>query len=1074
MQPEEKVAKDFPVHLVEAAIPEWSGVEYYKANPEDQRKLMKKGLATFQSDPEGFGELVSGGRRWAKYLKEERIDDFLKAAERDEASYAQESWLNTAIWLEALESHVEFLNERISSDLKNFDNPSEIVISPLNKDGASMDVHFLESILRDWPFKKSANDSSDAKLLRNDQLRLGKQVVPLDSKHWVELCSEENRHFLVFHSLRWIDALLRDEGLRQENNRKWVMLFDRWWSFVSNEESLSRIWNPTTLVQRATALALGKHLYDQLPGTLIETHVQALRKGLAQNIDAQLRQKAIAALLLILEGYDPESLRETGLWREINAALAKVIRDGGGLFAANSDEMLAARDSWSSFLIAIDPHSEFTGELLQRISQTEFWVQAHQPDGNVVPFGSKAASATELDSFPSLRYVRSHATEGQPPTNVRFVDPNGLVTGRTGWGETERNLTEETFWSIVSGPVRSRQEHQDAGRITFSSQGVNWLIDPYNDVCAGAENHSGVYVEGSRYRTNGSADLVVQRETDLVDDYVFRIGTYMPVAWRRHVTFARTANYLVVEDHLRASNEFSACVSWMINPKAEVALYGKSAYVSVDGKMVEIQFSSGQMGDLEVESIFNSEGVLLAHRLRAPVQGKTARVITLISDVVDTAAHKVSRVALGGNEYAFKVIDKRVDEQVIVTEAGAGITTSEVDVNEGVERVAQSIASGNLSDEEVLQQRAQVHKAIRENKAQVWNSFGSAASRERAIQSLKEVAQTEQVTGVRDHGLAAALIDLASVDLKNQIKDISIVHNYNRTAIVDWSGDHALQEFYQVPIYTSRDTASIPQFAEPKQIWSADLGELVLSSYNVEAPGDTLVVYFHGATDRTRHATPRFERLRSFATIGHGPLMFFADPTLDFDARMILSWFIGEESTNIHREMAKMISDYADKQNVKHVILVGNSGGGFTALQVSSYLDGVEVLSVNGQVDLGNYQPRIVDPARRAVYGVPADAETVSSDSRFNIIKRFQERGFNNRVMMYQNTGDDHHMKDHFQLFEDAFMEVNEQEKLFNVEKVFLGDGHVAPTADNYIKIIRGVIEDAHATGTEFRGLSGD
>lgn len=1072
LQPEEKVAKAFPVHLVETAIPEWSGVEYYKANPTDQKRLMKKGLATFQSDPDGFTDLMSKGRRWAKYLKEESVDGFLKAAERDEATYAHESWLNIAIWLESLETHAANLNERVSLALKNSSPATEIEISSLNSAEVNVDTCFLESILRDWPFKHSNNDSNDAKLLRDNELRLGNEVVPLDSEHWVELFSEENTQFLVFQSLRWIDPLIRNEEMRHENDRQWVALFDRWWSFISNEESLNRIWNPTTLVQRATALALGRHLFEQLPAALVETHMQALRKELAQSIDASLCQKAVAALVLIYDAHRPEELKEPALWREINAALDMVIRAGGGLFADNADEMLAAKDSWSTFLNAIDPQLEFTTELFQRIRETEFWVQTHQPDGSVVPFGSKAASDPVLDSLPSLRYVRSHATEGQPPTNVRFVDPNGLVTGRTGWGETERNLVEETFWSIVAGPIRSRKEHQDAGRITFSSQGVNWLVDPYDAELSSAKNHSGVFVEDSRYRTNGSADLVLQRETDLVDDYVFRINTYLPVAWRRHLTFARTANYLVVEDHLRASNEFKAYVNWMINPEAEVSVNGKSAFVSVEGKTLEIQFSSGQMGALELESVFDANGVMQAHRLRAPINGKTARVISVISDVVDADTHKVSRIGLGGNEYAFRVVDKRVDEQIIVTQSGAGITTSDIDVNDGVAQVAQAIASGNLSDEEVLQQRLNVHEAIRVNKAQVWNSLGSLESREKAIQRLKEVARSENVTGVRDHGLAAALIDLAGVDLKNMINDVGIVHNYNRTAIVDWAGENELQEYYQVPIYTSRDTSNTPEFSESKQIWSVDLGELVLSSYNAEASGDTLVVYFHGATDRTRHATPRYERLRSFATIGQGPLMFFADPTLDFDARMILSWFIGNEATNIHREMAQMISAYAQKQKVKHVVLVGNSGGGFTALQVSSFLDGVEVLSVNGQVDLGNYQTRIVDPAYRAVYGVSADSETVSSDPRFNIIKRLQDRGFNNRVMMYQNTGDDHHMKDHYQLFEDAFGDVNAQDNLFNVEKVFLGDGHVAPSAESYIKVIQGVIEEAHATGAEFKGTS--
>lgn len=199
--------------------------------------------------------------------------------------------------------------------------------------------------------------------------------------------------------------------------------------------------------------------------------------------------------------------------------------------------------------------------------------------------------------------------------------------------------------------------------------------------------------------------------------------------------------------------------------------------------------------------------------------------------------------------------------------------------------------------------------------------------------------------------------------------------------------------------------------------------------------------------------------------------MFFADPTLDFDARMILAWYIGNESVDVHGAMAEMITRYAAKKRVKHVVLVGNSGGGFTALQVSSYLKGVEVISVNGQVDLGNYQPRILDPAYRAVYGKPADGNAVSSDVRFNVIERFKKDGFNNRVLMHQNTGDDHHMKDHYQHFEDAFSSVNDREQLFNSEIVFLGDGHVAPSPEDYLQIIHEVIDVARSNGAVFKGL---
>ena len=77
--------------------------------------------------------------------------------------------------------------------------------------------------------------------------------------------------------------------------------------------------------------------------------------------------------------------------------------------------------------------------------------------------------------------------------------------------------------------------------------------------------------------------------------------------------------------------------------------------------------------------------------------------------------------------------DKRLNEQIIVTGSGSGIVPVDADPVEGIEQVLQAIASGNLTEDEVAQQRTNVQNAIRSSKKMVWDEHGSLESRRKAI-----------------------------------------------------------------------------------------------------------------------------------------------------------------------------------------------------------------------------------------------------------------------------------------------------------------------------------------------------
>ncbi|GAA4283360.1 hypothetical protein GCM10022261_08910 [Brevibacterium daeguense] len=113
LEPAERVEKRFPHEVVSRAIPAWAGVRYYKAHVADSRKSMAKKLATFDTDPEYFFNVFENPRAWPEYFNVEKIDGFLDIVRRGEALPFHESWLNRAVWVDYLDSHVAKLNRRV-------------------------------------------------------------------------------------------------------------------------------------------------------------------------------------------------------------------------------------------------------------------------------------------------------------------------------------------------------------------------------------------------------------------------------------------------------------------------------------------------------------------------------------------------------------------------------------------------------------------------------------------------------------------------------------------------------------------------------------------------------------------------------------------------------------------------------------------------------------------------------------------------------------------------------------------------------------------------------------------------
>lgn len=112
LEPDDRVNKIFPDEIVQRALPKWSEIRYYKAQVADSKRSMKRKLATYDTDPDYFHEAFRSPRLWPEFLRQDQIEEFLGIIETDEALPVHESWLNRALWIDRIDSHVEDLNRR--------------------------------------------------------------------------------------------------------------------------------------------------------------------------------------------------------------------------------------------------------------------------------------------------------------------------------------------------------------------------------------------------------------------------------------------------------------------------------------------------------------------------------------------------------------------------------------------------------------------------------------------------------------------------------------------------------------------------------------------------------------------------------------------------------------------------------------------------------------------------------------------------------------------------------------------------------------------------------------------------
>lgn len=174
-----------------------------------------------------------------------------------------------------------------------------------------------------------------------------------------------------------------------------------------------------------------------------------------------------------------------------------------------------------------------------------------------------------------------------------------------------------------------------------------------------------------------------------------------------------------------------------------------------------------------------------------------------------------------------------------------------------------------------------------------------------------------------------------------------------------------------------------------------------------------LVVLFHGAVDRSKHALPKFQGF--MPGIGMDHQLSIADPTLELDERLTVGWFAGSQKLRVQNAITSAVASVSENAKVSRRIYIGSSAGGYAALYYSWRDPGSICIAVNPQIDIGAYHKGHVSAYLKAAWP-SANAIAGVAGVDLNLASCYASH-FSNLVVYLQSCGDSHHFTNHFSKF---------------------------------------------------------
>lgn len=943
----------------------------------------------------------------------------------------------------------------------------------------------------DLSVPKRQNLSASFRATEVEALLAGRLTIPPhpvwtlpETINWRSDPFKDRNWRLQLHMLRWLDPLRR-AAIKGDDRAyaMWLDYVEQWvdanppdkpmsgwaWKDMADGIRVQQFCLAAPLVRKRSPEKL-----DWLEG-VIRTHAEHLadpaHMGIANH--ALHQQEA-----LFIAG---RTLRDKTLWQlaidRMNALLADQYDEQGmnaeGAIAYHYNNYIWWERAFKRLDLEKIPRPKDADRL--RLAPDGI-AHATRPDGLMVSIGDTDGGSPQAMRTPQTDYVTSNGADGTPPEDLVRVYDAGYVFGRSGWGETERGYDEETYFSISFGSSRRVHGHPDGGSLTFTADGVNWIVDPgkhqygrstARDHFFSRTSHSLLSIEGHEPRKDATVSLRRHLSSERHHDFLFDDDSFEGVTLTRRVVYSTSGEYLVIVDHVNAREDCTGLQRWQLAPGIAATIARNRVKLSDADHRALLNFS-GTRTDLEQvtgrEDPFDG-WVSTGWKKKAPAtavlarkSGRKFRFITVLAAGRGVHPDVASHRGVEPGQICLEVDTGRTRELILLGRDSVSFPDSPP--------LPEAPAAPRPRNAELRRSKTgRPHHLDRTSRTEVFDLLESARSLEPGTSTGLRSARAEELRteaaargldeGI-DLGLDAGITDLLQVTAE---RGASTISRPQRTALVNWTGDEGWRPTaYPLPIVNHAPALSFTERPHHAAIHTVPAGPLLLPFALDPAQGDTLTVLFQGAIDRARIRLPIFQRWRHQIEMGAGPSLVFTDPTLDLAPSLGLGWHLGTERADLTPAIADTVRRAADALGVRHILLVGGSGGGFTALNVGTILEDAVVVAFSPQVDLREYSPRLTRLAMEAALGLRSVPDSGSSVRRISSIERMRRTRSYPRAMIVSNRGDAHHVTRHEKPLRDAYARAGHEQRFETIE-VDLGAGHRAPDNELYSKLLRNVYD---------------
>lgn len=103
-----------------------------------------------------------------------------------------------------------------------------------------------------------------------------------------------------------------------------------------------------------------------------------------------------------------------------------------------------------------------------------------------------------------------------------------------------------------------------------------------------------------------------------------------------------------------------------------------------------------------------------------------------------------------------------------------------------------------------------------------------------------------------------------------------------------------------------------------------------------------------------KDSVPLFKRW-SWNYAFDGSVLYISDPMLRKYKNLSLGWYYGSSNDCLYEYISNIVRIINKKFNFTHNIFYGSSGGGYAALQASTYMENTFSVAINPQIDIKNF-----------------------------------------------------------------------------------------------------------------------